>query len=144
MTEYKPDVKNIKGIVERLYDAYTGNKPDDDTKKRPHAGVEEMTEYKPDVENIKGIVERLYHAYTGNKPDDDTKKRLHAGVEGMIRLNEENKSAFYAVAAVAVLEVTERFGLKSHLGNIVAKYLAQSLIGESGYADNQKNKLDLK
>ena len=101
-----------------------------------------MTNYKPNQDNLKSIVERLYHAFTGDKPDDKTKERLYAGVEGMIQLYEENRNAFYAVAAVTLSESVERLGLKSHYGNIIAKYAAQSMVEESGYAkDNPKNKL---
>ena len=91
-------------------------------------------EYKPNANNLKVIVEKLYHAFSGDEPDDKMRERLYAGVEGMIQLYEENRNAFYAIAAVSLLEGTEKLGLKSHYGEIIMKYLAQSMIEESACA----------
>lgn len=95
-----------------------------------------MTEYKPNTNNLKSIVEKLYHAISGNQPDDKIKERLYAGVEGMVQLYGENRNAFYAVAAVSLLEGTEKLGLKSLYGEIIMKFLAQSMVEESAYAPN--------
>ena len=100
-----------------------------------------MKEYEPNTDNLKGIVDKLYHAITGNKPDDKMKERLYAGVEGMLELYKESPNAFYALAAVAVSEGAERLGFKSHYGNIILKYLAQSMIEESTYVPKDKLKL---
>ncbi|HLD79901.1 MAG TPA: hypothetical protein VJA18_05045 [Candidatus Nanoarchaeia archaeon] len=90
-------------------------------------------EYQPNVGNIKNIVEKLYHAVTGDKPDDAKREQLYAGVEGMHQLYRENPNAFYAVAAVAILETNTQLGLKSELANIVMKYIAQSFAEKAGY-----------
>ena len=93
-----------------------------------------MTEYKPDVDNLKSIVEKAHFAITGDK-DEQMKERLYAGVEAMVGLYQENPSAFYVAAAVALLDGTQRLGLKSDYANVVMKYLAQSMVEQSGYDD---------
>lgn len=96
------------------------------------------TEYKPNADNIKHIVENLYHAISGNKPDEKMKERLYAGVDGMIKLYEENPNAFYALAAVALSEGADG-RINSNYGSLIVKYLAQSMIEESGYAPRKNN-----
>jgi hypothetical protein len=105
--------------------------------------TEPKTEYQPNQDNLKGIVENLYHGITGNKPDEQMKERLYAGMEGMLKLYEENPNAFYVMAAVSLLESAERYGMKSREAEIIIKYLAQSLIEESGYAPRDSNKKNI-
>ena len=50
--EYRPNVKNIRHVVENLYHAFTGEKPDDKTKERLYAGIDGMHQLykeKPDA-----------------------------------------------------------------------------------------------
>lgn len=43
MTEYKPNVKNLKYIVEKAYVAATGEDINEETRKRLYAGVDAMS-----------------------------------------------------------------------------------------------------
>ena len=40
MKDYRPNIDNLKGIVENLYHAFSGDKPDDKMKERLYAGVD--------------------------------------------------------------------------------------------------------
>ena len=101
-------------------------------------------QYRPNKRNINSIVENLYHAISGNKPDEKVKERLYAGVEGMLQLYKENPNAFYATAAVAVLEANVQLGMKSGLADIVMKYIAQSFAEKAGYDLSDKSKPGVK
>ena len=50
--EYQPNVGNIKNIVEKLYHAVTGDKPDDAKREQLYAGVEGMHELFKENPNV--------------------------------------------------------------------------------------------